>query len=200
MFGKRKSKNEAVDLDDLITIYGQGLEFWTTQPEPQVLARGRFGDACRNVNVRPVSESMFASAWNGLDSHQLNRFCLFVSSMDVAGVPRKIKELGGETGDAEFALRSLSGLSKELSLLTADVLQQSDIRLEEFARHFGSSWKLSFKDESEKVSTERLHQINFGRLMKEAEAAKNSAEDRLEYLRKLQEEQEEQRRPRRGKW
>ena len=72
--------------------------------------------------------------------------------------------------------------------------------MEEFARHFCADWGLPIKDEKAEASAQRLHDIDFGRLMREAESARDSARDRMAYLRELQEKQEEQRRPRRGKW
>ena len=56
------------------------------------------------------------------------------------------------------------------------------------------------KGERDAQSKKRLNDIDFGRLMREAEAARSSATERMAFLRELQEKEEATRRPRRAKW
>ena len=207
MFGFRKATTptpsvtpaQSIELDSLITAFGQAADFWESQIEPGVLVRARLADACRDAKIRPSTASQFLVCWNSFDSEHRLRFCLFSAALDLPEVAQRLALICHQ-GDGRGILELLQNLTNGLKMLTVAVLQESDIRLEEFARHFCTAWGLVIENETPAASAARLHAINFGRLIKEAEAARASADDRLAYLRKLQEEQEQTRRPRRGKW
>jgi hypothetical protein len=196
---KKRDPKTPIDLDELIAMFGQAANFWEMQPQAGLLVRAWFADACRDASIRPVTEDAFQSSWSGFDKEHQHRFCLFVSALELQPVANRLPSLCSD-GDATPALQVLQQLTVRLNLLTLDVLQQSDIRLEEFSRHFCAAWELKIQGERPAKSEARLHEIDFGRLMKEAEAARSSAKERLAYLRELQEKEEETRRPRRGKW
>ena len=124
------------------------------------------------------------------------RFSITLSAFEIDDV----QSLFTVEPEAERWLNVLSELAGRLQLLNTEMILQSDVRLEEFSRHFCSTVGLTIKDETEDKSATRLHEIDFQRLMKEANAARSSAEGRMDYLRKLQKEQEATRRARRGKW
>jgi hypothetical protein len=189
----------AIDLDGLITAFGQASEFWQSQAEPGILVRARFADACRDASVRPVTESQFLARWTPLENEVALRFCLLTVALPLPEVSQRLAEIGSK-GSADDVLALLQNLAVRLKYLTIQVLRDSDLRLEEFARHYCLAWGLAIRDETAAHSAARLHAIDFGRLMQEAEAARTSAADRLAYLRKMQEEQDKTRRPRRGKW
>jgi hypothetical protein len=90
------------------------------------------------------------------------------------------------------------GLARELPLLTMELLRQSELRIEEFARNFIARLGATVAGETPQQSRDRLHRLDYARLLEEAEQAKVSAEERMEYIRKLQEEQDKK--TRRGKW
>ena len=198
--GKRKSpKSQPVDLDELITTIGQATKFWQTQTNIGPLVRARFADTCRDAKLHPVTGADFRSAWKQLDSAGEQRVALSVSAFEVDSAIKSVKDFSSDGNAAALLVRFVE-FSRRLPLLTIEVLQQSDIRLEEFARHFCAEWDLSIQGENTAESVARLVEIDFGRLMREAEAARGSAEERMAYLRKLKEKEEESRRPRRGKW
>ena len=205
MFRRRKRTGDSpsaanlIDLDELIAVFGPATKDWETRPEADVLVRARFADACRDANIRPVDALTFKECWSGWDRPQQERFRLLVSALELKAVARHLPA-HCPTGQAHAALQVFEQLAARLHLLTLDVLQQSDIRLEEFARHFSAAWGLEIEGETPQQSRDRLHAIDFDRLMQEAEAARSSAEDRLAYLRQLQKKEDETRRPRRGKW
>jgi hypothetical protein len=189
----------AIDLDDLITTFGQAANFWETLENAEPLVRARLADAGRNAGIRPVSGDAFDAVWKEFDQERERRFCILVTGLDFAGVA---KRLPSHCIDKQMdpVLELLKQLTVRLELLTLDVLLQSDVRVEEFTRHFCAAWGLRVKGESIPQSAKRLDEIDFGRLMKEAESARLSAHERLAYLRELQEKEEETRRPKRGKW
>jgi hypothetical protein len=63
-------------------------------------------------------------------------------------------------------------------------------RREEFVRHFIARIGGKILGEDPADSEDRLRRLDYGTLLEEAERASSSAEDRLAYLKKLQQEQE----------
>jgi Flp pilus assembly protein TadD len=84
-------------------------------------------------------------------------------------------------------------------MLTLELLRQSSLRVEEFARHFLARLEAAVASETVAQSRARLQRLDYAQLLAEAERAKVSAEERVAYLRKLQQKQE-QLLSRRGKW
>jgi hypothetical protein len=85
---------------------------------------------------------------------------------------------------------------RDLSLLTMAVLRQSPLRIEEFARQLSARLGVGFVGETPRQSADLLHRLDYARLVAEARRARASAEEQMEYLRKLQEEETRRRRPR----
>ena len=203
MFGIRKQKTgkgggEPVDIDMLIAAFGQGCNFWGGQPNADILSRARLADGFRDASWQPVAGSQFSATWQKFNEAQQERFCVLA---DGVVLPPVISAFGKQkTSGSDAVFTQLKKLATSLELLTLEVLQQSDVRLEEFARHFCAEFGLAIDGETSEVAAARLHDIDFARLMKEAETARNSAADRMAYLRELQEKENESRRPRRGKW
>src|SRR5208283_4064709 len=104
----------------------------------------------------------------------------------------------GNGGAVAQVKEAFVGLALATPLLTMTLLRQSPLRVEEFARHFLARLGTAVSGETAAQSRERLERLDYGRLLAEAERAKVSAEERMEYLRQLQEDQA--RRARRGKW
>ena len=201
MFGRRKNKSQigdskVIDLDELITTMGQSIDAWRFQEHPKLLCRAKFADICRDCSLVPVSGSVFSSEWDRFDEQATKRFGLALSGFRIEAPLFALQE----NSDAKVGLQKVSSLATEHDQLTLDVLVRSDVRLEELARHFCAKWQLPIANETPEASANRLYDIDFGRLMREANDAKTSAKDRMAYLKELQKEQEESRRPRRGKW
>jgi hypothetical protein len=83
--------------------------------------------------------------------------------------------------------------------LTLELLRQGPLRVEEFARHFLARLGAAVAGETPAQSRLRLQRLDYAQLLAEAERDKVSAAERMDYLRRLQ-EQQEQRLARRGKW
>ncbi len=202
MFGRRITDNavRSIELDSLITSFGRATSAWDSQTNLAPLVQARLADNCRDAKLRPVSRAEFQQTWQVFDEEHQGRFCILLGGLELPDVVLRAQQVCGPGQSALPVLRLLHQLTEGHPLLTSLVLQQSDIRLEELARHFCARWGLPIQGETPKASAARLHEIDFGRLMKEAEAARASADDRLAYLKQLQEEQDKTRRPRRGKW
>lgn len=190
----------SVDLDLLIATFGRACGSWDSISVLGSLVRARLADHCRDAGVRPVSETAFESCWSSFDDEHQQRFAVLISACELDIVAELIPIHCAGADDALPVVEQIQKLTKQLELLPVELLLQSDIRLEEFSRHFCKGWGLDIEDESKTASAKRLNDIDFSRLLQEAEQARTSAQDRLEYLRELQQEEEKTRRPRRGKW
>jgi hypothetical protein len=83
--------------------------------------------------------------------------------------------------------------------LSLDLITQSPLRVEEFARHFLAHLGVGVQGEARGDSRQRLERLDYRSLLAEAERARQGAEAQMEYLRKLQEGVDARFAPR-GKW
>jgi hypothetical protein len=165
------------------------------------LVRARLADRYRDAGLEPPLPEEFDALVRDLDGEGWRRLALAAGALDLEEVREALPRLlapspGGVREQVEAAF---VGLARATELLTMELLRQSPLRVEEFARHFLARLGAAVAGETVPQSRERLHRLDYGRLLAEAERAKLSAQERMEYLRKLQEEEDAQR-PRRGKW
>jgi hypothetical protein len=163
------------------------------------LVRARLADRSRDAGLEPLLPEEFDAMTAGFDEEAWRRLALLVGALDLDGVRGALPELAARRPLAALVGTAFAGVAKETSLLTLELLRQSPLRVEELARRFVAGLGALVGGESAEVSRQRLERLDYGRLLAEAERAKQAAEERAERLRRLQEEQE-QRRPRRGKW
>lgn len=166
--------------------------------EPE-LVRARFADRCRDAGLEPLLPEEFDALADGLDVEAWGRLALLVGALDLESVRSVLPVLTAVRPLADLVSTAFAGLARETPLLTLELLRQSPLRVEELARRFIAALGGAVRGESPQVSRQRLARLDYGQLLAEAERAKQAAADRVEQLRKLQEEQEN-RRPRRGKW
>lgn len=206
MFGRFRQQKSSkgsvkpINIDEVITTLGSAAAAWETCTIFPELIRARLADVCRDALIRPASATAFREHWQPFDEAHQRRFGLLLSVCDLETVQSRFAQWAGSHNQSNVLLTLFHTLTTGLPLLTIDVVSQSDVRLEELARHFCKHAELPIAGETTDASTARLSEIDFARLIAEADAARSSAEDRMAYLRKMQEEQEQTRRPRRGKW
>ena len=164
-------------------------------PADLPLLRARLADHCRDAGRDPVAPDEFDALDNALDEEADRRLAVLVALLDAG--PKLLTGLPGES-TLPLVRRAFFEVARETPLLTADLLRQSPLRAEEFARRFALALGAPIQGESAEASRHRLERLDYGRLTAEAEKAKAAAEGRLEKLRQKQEEQD--RRTRRGKW
>jgi hypothetical protein len=166
--------------------------------EPE-LVRARFADRCRDAGLEPLFPEEFDTLADNLDAEAWNRLALLVGALDLEAVRSVLPVLAAARPLADLTSAAFAGLARETPLLTLELLRQSPLRVEELARRFIAELGAAVRGESPQVSRQRLARLDYGQLLAEAERAKQAAADRVEQLRKLQEEQEKLR-ARRGKW
>jgi hypothetical protein len=163
------------------------------------LVRARLADKYRDVQLEPVAPAEFDALTTGLDDESWRRLGLTVGALDLAAVGPALPQLLGARPVRVQIEEAFVGLAKAVPLLTLELLRQSPLRVEEFARHFLARLGAMFIGETTAQSQERLERLDYGRLLAEAERAKQLGQERMDHLRQLQEEQDLRRR-RRGKW
>jgi hypothetical protein len=196
---RRNKKRLDLDLGPVKARFTEMVPRLAGRKVPQDLVRARLADHCRDVGLEPVLPDDFAGWSSGLDDEGWRRLALAGSALDVAEVKGAFSTLRGERAVGSFLDDAFISPARELTLLTMELLQQSPLRVEEFTRQFLVRLGAGVKGETDAVSVQQLARLDYARLLEQAEKAKVSAEERMEYIRKLQQEQEA-RRPRRGKW
>ena len=147
--------------------------------------------------MNPAPPAVFTAATRDLDEEAWRRLTLVVTAFEDQGARASLAAL---QSSPEVQVRDgLAPLVRETRVLTVQVLSQSELRVEELARRFALRLGFTISGEAERESADRLEALDYARLLAQAERAKISAEDRLEYLKKLQDAELERRRPR-GKW
>jgi hypothetical protein len=159
------------------------------------LVRARLGDACRDAGVRPVPPAQLEPMLASLDEEARRRFALGVAVLQHVEIASRAPAIFARFGGGSVATQLLV-LVGATGPLTMGLLRESPLRAQEFTRHLIRHLLALVKGERPEESVRQLQRLDYGRLLEEAERAKMSASERLEYLRKLQEE----RAPRRGKW
>lgn len=158
------------------------------------LARARLADRCRDAGVRPTHPLRLGPMLEALDPEGRRRFALVVALLEEPEItPYAAALLAGLRPGVGPAV---VGVVVATGPLTLELVRESPLRAQEFCRHLVAHLGAAVRGETARESAGRLERLDYGRLLEEAERAKMSASERLEYLRKLQEE----RGPRRGKW
>jgi hypothetical protein len=171
---------------------------WEQRTVDPTLVEARLGDRMRDEQLRPLSTTQFAQLVGVLDEQAWRRMALAVGAFDLPEVRGVLPILAAIYSLDQRVYGGLVQLAAETDVLSLTLLGQSVVRAEEFARHFASQLGVEIRDESPDQSRAILDRISYRRLLAEAERARDSAEEQLEYLRKLQEAQDSGRR--RGKW
>jgi hypothetical protein len=163
------------------------------------LIRARLADRCRDAGLTPVLPEEFDAEVSGYETETWCRLALLIGVLDVDDVRAALPKLVSARPLKEIIANGFTGLARDANLLTMEVLSQSELRIEEFARLFIGRLGASIVGENAADSQKRLERLDYGRLLAEAKRAQESASGRADRLRKMQDEQE-QRRSRRGKW
>jgi hypothetical protein len=196
---RRKGGTPQLELAGLQAGLADAVVRYAGRPVEPDLARAQFADHCRDAGLEPLLPEEFDVLTAGLDEEAWRRLAMLIGSLGLAGVRPALPALAARRPLAELAAVGFTGVARETPLLTLELLRQSPLRVEELARRFVAGLGAMVRGETAEVSRQRLDRLDYGRLLAEAELAKQAAADRMEQLRRLQEEQEANR-PRRGKW
>lgn len=199
LFGRTEPPPASLDADELLDHFGDAakeLEHWDVEP---ALVGARLADGLRDAKLSPLEPARFAQLTADLDEEGWRRLAVAVSALEDEDVTAALPALCAENGVEALVSAGFVGFAKDLSLLRLELLRRSSLRTEEFTRAWIARMGAGVEGESLSESRSRLERIDYSRLLREAEGARRSAEERAAYLRRLQKEQEERYAPR-GKW
>lgn len=189
---------EAVPLGLLVAHLSSEVPRWEGVVVDLDLLRARLADHCRDAAIRPAPPGAVAEMLVGLDAEAQRRAALVASALDLEEVRAAARVLLGRGPIVERVRSVFVEHARGCDLLTLELLRQGPLRVEEFARKWLAALGTSVAGETEEESRLSLERLDYGRLLAEAERAKQAAEPRLAALRKLQ-EQRDALRARRGK-
>jgi hypothetical protein len=155
------------------------------------LLRARLADLCRDLDCEPMDPEEFMRQASALDTDSQRRFALAVAGLDDKPTHAAFTQ-NLRSASVPQALEMVFDFARKQDLLTVELLIESSLRREEFVRHFISQLGSPVAGETPADSQDRLRRLDYRTLLAEAERAKLSAEDRIAYLKKLQEKQESQ--------
>jgi hypothetical protein len=163
------------------------------------LVHARLADGCRDAGIAPPDPAEFSRQVGRLDMESWRRLALAVAALEEAEWWAGLAAMEDRAGVAARLAFGLPGLAREMSPLTVGLVRQSATRAEEFARDLAMYLGVGIAGETDAESRKRLHALDYRRLLAEAEQARAAAQEKMERLRKRQEEADDSRRQR-GKW
>jgi hypothetical protein len=174
------------DLRTMTQWLGELVPALETKDVEPPLVQARLADHYRELGREPVPPPEFDRVVQGLDAESWRRLALAVDTLDHPDLRSALAGL--KTAVVEQVQAGFVGTARATDVLPLSLLRQSAVRVEEFARHLADRLGVLWKGESADQSKQRLRQLDYKRLLAEAEEAKKQAEERMEYLRKKQEE------------
>jgi hypothetical protein len=168
------------------------------RPDPELVG-ARLADTCRDLDLAPVDPAELQDCAEPLDEEGWTRLWLLALGARTDAIGPSLSAIAAARGARELVLEGFVGVAAATPLLTLELLLTSSLRLEELARRWLSELGATIAGETDETSREALTRLDYARLLAEVDRAKLSAEERVAYLKKLQEEHDAKH-PRRGKW
>ena len=194
--GHRRANAVTIALDPVMHAVHRWAAVWEDDEVDVPLTMARLADRCRSAAVAPPDPDNTALYLMPLPLEGRRRFAASVEVLSEAVGDQALSKLFVK-GDT--LLGRLGELIEATDALSLELVRQSPLRVEEFSRHLLARLGAEVEGEPPEASQARLERLDYATLLKEAERAKASSEDRLEYLRKLQEDLDARFQPR-GKW
>lgn len=182
----------AVDLAELLFHFSGAVERQNWRAASVERVQANLAEWCRIVRIAPPTQSEVSGALAGLGPEEIGRTALAAGAMHLPSLC--------ELPPGAQALATIVHLARATPLLTLRLLEQSPLRREEFARRLIAGLGGAVQGETPEQSQRELRRLDYGRVLADAERAKATADERLDWFRRLQQEQD-RRQPRpRGKW
>ncbi len=173
------------------------VERW--QPDP-LLARARLCDAFRDLGVQIPTPQELDHALAEMDTPAWRRLYLVTFAAEDRAVGEALTVAHRfDANPCDFWKEAFVGFAQSMDLHPIALLRESNHRLEELTRTWLLRIGVGITGETPEQSLARLERIDYARLLAEVGRARTAADERLAYLRKLQEKADRLRAPR-GKW
>jgi hypothetical protein len=188
-----------VELAGLQKRLASAVVLWAGRTPDPDLVRARLADGCRDAEIDPPLPEDFDGMVSGLDDEGWRRLAVLTVALEQRDVRAALTALVAVRTPLELIRRGFVVVALKTPLLTLELLSRGSLRVEELARKLLAGLGAGVSGESARTSDEQLDRLDYERLLAEAAAAEKAAEQRLEELKKLQDEKEAKR-PGRGKW
>jgi hypothetical protein len=201
LFGRKPSEPEErprMELPALCEVLARRRPALERKEVEPALVRARLADFHRDQGLETLPPETFRDLLGTLDREGLRRLALVTDALEAPAVDRVVAALARARGVETQVGMGFVGFAAMTPLLTLELLGQSPLRLEELARRWTQALGAGIAGETEKESAQRLERLDYGKLLEEAERAKQAAETRQAKLKKLREEKDV--RAARGKW
>jgi hypothetical protein len=201
MFSRRLSGTPRAWSIDFVAnaVADAALGLVDNMPDPELL-QARLADYIRDMGQRPPSAQVLAAMLRELDEPARRRITVAVMLLQYEDVRAPLEQMI-ESKPVTDLIGSLVTTARELQSIDLPLLARSMVRAEEFARRLAKALDIPFDGEDPRRSAERLARIDYQRLLAKVDAAKLTAEERMEALLKQQAQDDERiQRVRRGKW
>jgi hypothetical protein len=116
-------------------------------PDPE-LTRARLADGLRDAGVEPMPPDDFDRATEPLDADGQRRLAILVELLDLAPVRAAVAQVAQAWPVPQVVSAGFTHLASETTLLTVEVLAQSEQRVEELARRFLAAIRATIAGES----------------------------------------------------
>lgn len=166
--------------------------------DPDVV-RARLADTLRDHDVEPVDPAELDAVAAALDEGAWMRLELLTRAASRGALGDYLPARVGMLGASLTVRLGFLSVAVGAPLLTLELLRQSGLRREELARGWLASLGVPVAGEAPEASRDALARLDYGRLLADVDSARKSAEERMAYLKKLQDEHDASL-PRRGKW
>jgi hypothetical protein len=201
MFSRRlRGTPRGWSIDFLANAVADGALGLVDDPPDAELLHARLADHIRDMGHAPPGADVLAAMLWELDEPAQRRLAVAVTLLQYEDVRAPLQPVI-ESGSVAQLISSLAATAREMPSIDLPLLARSMVRAEEFARRLASTLDIAFDGEDPRRSAERLSRIDYQRLLAKVDAAKLSAEERMEALLKQQEQDDDRiQRVRRGKW
>ncbi|MBI4816551.1 MAG: hypothetical protein HY791_09840 [Deltaproteobacteria bacterium] len=196
LFGSEKRDRPDVDVARLIAIFERAAGHVDRVGVDSELIRARLADAYRDENIVPPSPESFDELTRGLDAEAWQRLAVLVAALDVPDVRALLSQLLPPGGAIQQLEDGFVRVSIEKSLLSLPLLRQSSVRLEELARELAAGLGARIGGETAEESETRRSQLDYARLLEQADKNREAAAEHAAYLRELNPDEP----TRRSKW
>jgi hypothetical protein len=201
MFSRRlRGTTRAWSIDFLANAVADAALGLVDDPPDAELLQARLADHIRDMGHTPPGADVLTTVLGELDEPARRRMAVAVALLQYEEVRGPLQQMI-ESRPVEQLIAGLSATAREMQSIELPLLARSMVRAEEFARRLARALDIAFDGEDPRRSAERLSRIDYQRLLAKVDAAKLTAEERMEALLKQQERDDERiQRARRGKW
>jgi hypothetical protein len=201
MFSRRlRGTPQAWSIDFLANAVADAALGLVDDQHDAELLQARLADYLRDMGHTPPSADVLTSLLGELDESALRRLAVAVMLLQYEDVQVPLQPVI-EARSIDQLITGLATTAREMPSIDLPLLARSMVRAEEFARRLARALGIAFDGEDPSRSAERLSRIDYQRLLAKVDAAKLTAEERMDSLLKQQERDDERiRRVRRGKW